>query len=261
MRGHTGAGSLKGKLEGTSVLRWLGEAFWHQLATLEARILRGGFRQSLAQPLIFKLRGAHRVCAPCSLVEPKQGFGLQDERRPYQIRFGRLIVQTEMITAAYRLPNANLGGKLPRHRNCEGRDSRCTGSLEAPCQQGAALGGSSLRRCPAVRMQTPLTKRPALAAAGSRKLTLSVQACFKPTLLWLNLCHLPGSCAQIRADAERLLAGTHPVLMAELKKHEVVMEAQIKQATGIRLNQAANIHNLFDCDKKQIEDEYRVHGP
>ena len=37
------------------------------------------------------------------------------------------------------------------------------------------------------------------------------------------------------------------------------MQAQIAQAERIRHHQQQNIKNLFECDKKQIDDEYRVH--
>mmetsp|Transcript_16926 Transcript_16926/g.28188 ORF Transcript_16926/g.28188 Transcript_16926/m.28188 type:complete len:284 (+) Transcript_16926:124-975(+) len=59
-------------------------------------------------------------------------------------------------------------------------------------------------------------------------------------------------------EMDSICAGTHPALVAELKKHEQVMQSQIAQAERVRNNQTANIRNLFECDKKQIDDEYKA---
>ena len=54
------------------------------------------------------------------------------------------------------------------------------------------------------------------------------------------------------------LAGTHPALLAELKKHEQTMNAHIAQAQRVHQLQKANIDALFDCEKKEAADENKV---
>lgn len=57
-----------------------------------------------------------------------------------------------------------------------------------------------------------------------------------------------------------LLAGTHAALVEGLSKHEKLMHAQIAQADRVRRLQTTNINNLYDCDKKQAEDEKKAHA-
>ena len=54
------------------------------------------------------------------------------------------------------------------------------------------------------------------------------------------------------------LAGTHPQLLTELKKHEQVMNAHIAQAQRVHQLQKTNIDALFDCEKKEAADENKV---
>jgi len=67
-----------------------------------------------------------------------------------------------------------------------------------------------------------------------------------------------GAASSWQQEVDSICAGTHPLLIAGLKKHEQHMQAQLAQAERIRKNQAANIMNLFECDKKQTEDEYQA---
>ncbi|KAL1515132.1 hypothetical protein AB1Y20_004193 [Prymnesium parvum] len=64
--------------------------------------------------------------------------------------------------------------------------------------------------------------------------------------------------ASWKQEMESIVAGTHPLLVEGLDKHEQVMKAQIAQAERIRRLQTVNINNLFDCDKKQAEDEKKA---
>ena len=56
----------------------------------------------------------------------------------------------------------------------------------------------------------------------------------------------------------RSLSGTHPALAVELKKHEQQMAAHIAQAQRICQLQKTNIENLYDCEKKQADDENKA---
>jgi hypothetical protein len=53
-------------------------------------------------------------------------------------------------------------------------------------------------------------------------------------------------------------AGTHQALVAELAVPLKTMQSQIAQAERLKNAQAGNIHALFECDKKQVDDEYKV---
>eukprot|EP00965_Chrysotila_dentata_P259969 6213744-Pleurochrysis_carterae.AAC.1 len=66
-----------------------------------------------------------------------------------------------------------------------------------------------------------------------------------------------GVCPLVQCEASAL-ARTHPQLVAELAKHKKVLQHTIAQAERTRHNQQQNIRNLFECDKKQIEDEHRA---
>ena len=59
-------------------------------------------------------------------------------------------------------------------------------------------------------------------------------------------------------DCVPALAGTHPALASELKKHEQVAAAHIAQAQRICQLQKTNIENLYECEKKQADDEHKV---
>lgn len=54
------------------------------------------------------------------------------------------------------------------------------------------------------------------------------------------------------------VAGTHPQLIAELEVHEKALKSKIAQADAVRQRQVKNIMHLYECEKKRVEDEYRV---
>ena len=61
-----------------------------------------------------------------------------------------------------------------------------------------------------------------------------------------------------KQEMDTIMNGTHPLLVAELKKPTQTRDTLIAQADRIRQLQTANVNALFECDKKQIEDEYVV---
>jgi len=67
-----------------------------------------------------------------------------------------------------------------------------------------------------------------------------------------------GGTSSFQQEVDSIFTGTHPLLVQELKKHQQVMQAQVAQAQRICNHQQQNIRNLFECDKKQIEDEYQA---
>jgi len=52
--------------------------------------------------------------------------------------------------------------------------------------------------------------------------------------------------------------GTHPTLIEALEPHDLKMKALIAQADRIRQLQIGNINALYECEKKQTEDENRA---
>lgn len=58
--------------------------------------------------------------------------------------------------------------------------------------------------------------------------------------------------------AHAFFAGTHNALIEGLARHDQVMKSQIAQADRIRHLQTVNINNLFECEKKQAEDEKKA---
>jgi hypothetical protein len=53
-------------------------------------------------------------------------------------------------------------------------------------------------------------------------------------------------------------AGTHPSLVEALDPHEKKMKALVGQADRLRQLQIADLNAIFDCEKKQAEDEHIV---
>lgn len=54
------------------------------------------------------------------------------------------------------------------------------------------------------------------------------------------------------------MAGTHPLLAEALEPHDQKMRAIVNQADRVRQLQMVNINALFDCEKKQADDENRA---
>jgi len=67
-----------------------------------------------------------------------------------------------------------------------------------------------------------------------------------------------GAGSSWKQEMESIMAGTHPLLIDGLSKHDQVLKAQRAQAERIRHLQTVNINNLFDCEKKQAEDEKKA---
>ena len=56
------------------------------------------------------------------------------------------------------------------------------------------------------------------------------------------------------------MAGTHPTLIEALVPHDAKMKQIIAQADRVRQLQMINVNALFDCEKKQADDENKVRG-
>jgi len=61
-----------------------------------------------------------------------------------------------------------------------------------------------------------------------------------------------------KAEIESITKGTHPALVAELASHKATMQQQITQAEALKNAQTKNVLALFECDKKQVDDEYKA---
>jgi len=64
--------------------------------------------------------------------------------------------------------------------------------------------------------------------------------------------------ASWKQEIESITNGTHPALASELKKHEQAAAAHIAQAQRICQLQKTNIENLYECEKKQADDEHKA---
>ena len=53
-------------------------------------------------------------------------------------------------------------------------------------------------------------------------------------------------------------AGSHPLLVEVLEPHDTKMKAIVGQAETMRQLQVNNINALFECEKKQAEDENKA---
>ena len=58
-----------------------------------------------------------------------------------------------------------------------------------------------------------------------------------------------------KQEVEAITNGTHPELAKELKVYEQAMAKEIAQAQRIFQLQKSNIESLYDCEKKQADDE------
>lgn len=58
-----------------------------------------------------------------------------------------------------------------------------------------------------------------------------------------------------KQEVEAITNGTHPELAKELKVYEQAMAKEIAQAQRICQLQKSNIESLYDCEKKQADDE------
>ena len=56
-------------------------------------------------------------------------------------------------------------------------------------------------------------------------------------------------------EMDSIMNGTHPAMIEGLRKPEQVMRGQIQQLDALCAMQIDNINKLFDCEKKQAEDE------
>jgi len=62
-----------------------------------------------------------------------------------------------------------------------------------------------------------------------------------------------------KVEMESIMGGTHPDLIKALEPHDQKMKATIAQADRVRQLQISNINSLFECEKKQSEDENKAH--
>jgi hypothetical protein len=56
-------------------------------------------------------------------------------------------------------------------------------------------------------------------------------------------------------------AGTHPALIEALEPHEQKKKEKMAYLNFIRKREIANVDALYECEKKQAEDETRVRCP
>ena len=56
------------------------------------------------------------------------------------------------------------------------------------------------------------------------------------------------------------MSGTHPSLVEALEPHDEKMKHLVSQADRVRELQMVNINALFECEKKQADDESKVRG-
>jgi len=61
-----------------------------------------------------------------------------------------------------------------------------------------------------------------------------------------------------KVELESIMAGTHPQLVELLEPHEQKKQQVISQADRVRQLQISNINALFECEKKQVEDENKA---
>jgi len=61
-----------------------------------------------------------------------------------------------------------------------------------------------------------------------------------------------------KVELESIMAGTHPTLVEMLEPHEQKKQKLISQADRVRQLQISNINALFECEKKQVEDENKA---
>ena len=67
-----------------------------------------------------------------------------------------------------------------------------------------------------------------------------------------------GEPATWKVELESIMAGTHPTLIEALVPHDAKMKQIIAQADRVRQLQMINVNALFDCEKKQADDENKV---
>ena len=67
-----------------------------------------------------------------------------------------------------------------------------------------------------------------------------------------------GQPASWKVELESIMSGTHPALVEALEPHDQKMKAIVSQADRVRQLQMVNINALFDCEKKQADDENKV---
>jgi hypothetical protein len=67
-----------------------------------------------------------------------------------------------------------------------------------------------------------------------------------------------GEPASWKVELESIMAGTHPALVEALEPHDQKMKAIVGQADRVRQLQMININALFECEKKQADDENKV---
>ena len=67
-----------------------------------------------------------------------------------------------------------------------------------------------------------------------------------------------GEPASWKVELESIMAGTHPTLVEALEPHDQKMKTLVGQAEKVRQLQMVNINALFDCEKKQADDENKV---
>ena len=67
-----------------------------------------------------------------------------------------------------------------------------------------------------------------------------------------------GEPASWKVELESIMAGTHPSLVEALEPHDQKMKGIVSQADRVRQLQMVNIDALFDCEKKQADDESKV---
>jgi len=67
-----------------------------------------------------------------------------------------------------------------------------------------------------------------------------------------------GEPASWKVELESIMAGTHPALVEALEPHDQKMKAIVGQADRVRQLQMININALFECEKKQADDENKA---
>ena len=68
----------------------------------------------------------------------------------------------------------------------------------------------------------------------------------------------PGACRRAPRRRRAPASGTHPQLVELLEPHEQKKQQVISQADRVRQLQISNINALFECEKKQVEDENKA---
>lgn len=67
-----------------------------------------------------------------------------------------------------------------------------------------------------------------------------------------------GEPAGWKVELESIMSGTHPSLIEALEPHDAKMKGIVAQADKVKQLQMVNINALFDCEKKQADDESKV---